>query len=104
MQITPHRKHSDEFKRMAVQRSLDSPDTVKSVAISLGIHPNLLSKWRRKLTSSKRTSEPLKNQGPKKSLTQLEKEIRELKKRLDLVEMENEFLKEAKTYFDNQKE
>jgi transposase len=104
MQITPHRKHSDEFKRMAVQQSLNSPDTVKSVALSLGIHPGLLSKWRRKLTSKTHTQNPIKNQGPDKSFAELEREIKELKKRLELAEMENEFLKEAKAYFDSQKE
>ncbi|EGU42985.1 transposase IS3/IS911, partial [Vibrio scophthalmi LMG 19158] len=44
------------------------------------------------------------NIGPEKSVVQLEKEIRRLKKRLEMAEMENEFLKEAKVYFDSLKE
>ncbi len=104
MQIASRRKFSNEFKRKAVQQSLESPDTVKSVAESLGIQPKLLSKWRQKMTSRNNTNKHIANKGPKKSLAQLEKENRDLKKRLELAEMENEFLKEAKAYFDSLKE
>lgn len=104
MQLTIRKKHSDAFKRKAVQLSLESPDTVKSVAQSLGIHPALLSKWRVELTSKRKTSQPIKNQGPTKSLAELERENKALKKRLEMAEMENEFLKEAKAYFDSLKE
>ncbi|CAH0529739.1 transposase [Vibrio hippocampi] len=44
MQITSRKQYSDEFKRKAVQQSLNSPDTVKLVAESLNIHPSLLTK------------------------------------------------------------
>nr|APU91519.1 hypothetical protein [Vibrio parahaemolyticus] len=104
MKVKTVRKHSDEFKKQAVQQSLESSDTVKSVAKSLGIAPSLLSKWRAQMTSRKHTSHPIPNKGPEKSIAQLEKEIRELKKRLEMAEMENEFLKEAKAYFDSLKE
>ncbi|ODS09971.1 hypothetical protein VSF3289_03105 [Vibrio scophthalmi] len=104
MKVKTVRKHSDDFKKQAVQQSLDSPDTVISVAKSLGISPSLLSKWRTEMTSQKNTSPPLPNIGPEKSVVQLEKEIRRLKKRLEMAEMENEFLKEAKVYFDSLKE
>jgi len=104
MKVTSKKHYTDEFKRNAVQQSLDSPDTVKSVALSLGIPPNLLSRWRAKLTSKKKTSHPLRNKGPEKSLSQLEKENRELRKRLEDTEMERDFLKKATTYFDSLKE
>ncbi|MEZ9260540.1 transposase, partial [Vibrio splendidus] len=51
MKVKSQRQYTDEFKREAVQRSLDSSDTVKSVALSLGISPVLLSKWRCQMTS-----------------------------------------------------
>ncbi len=104
MKVISRNSYSDEFKRNAVQQSLDSPDTVKSVALSLGISPKLLSYWRSKLTSKKKASNPLKNKGPEKSLSQLEKENRELRKRLEETEMERDFLKKATTYFDSLKE
>ncbi|WP_406732050.1 IS3 family transposase [Vibrio scophthalmi] len=97
MKVKTVRKHSDDFKKQAVQQSLDSPDTVISVAKSLGISPGLLSKWRTEMTSQKNTSSPLPNIGPEKSVVQLEKEIRRLKKRLEMAEMENEFLKEGES-------
>lgn len=104
MKVKTVRKHSEGFKKQAVQQSLDSPDTVKSVAKSLGISPSLLSKWRAEMTSQKHTSPTLPNVEPEKSVLQLEKEIRRLKKRLEMAEMENEFLKEAKAYFNSLKE
>ncbi|USD64097.1 IS3 family transposase [Vibrio sp. SCSIO 43136] len=97
MQVTSRRKYSEEFKRNAVKRSLESPDTVKSVAIALGISPKILSKWRATMTTRKKPAKPIPNKGPKKSLAQLEKENRELKKRLEMAEMENEFLKEGES-------
>ena len=60
MKVTSKKHYTDEFKRSAVQQSLDSPDTVKSVALSLGIPPNLLSRWRAKLTSEQENFSSLK--------------------------------------------
>ncbi|ABV35084.1 transposase IS3/IS911 [Shewanella sediminis HAW-EB3] len=100
MKIRSQRVHTEAFKLAAVQQSLNSPDTVKALAGKLGIHPALLSKWRAQLTSKKHTSKPIDNIGPNKSLTELEREIRELKKRLERAELENDILKKAKEFFD----
>lgn len=56
------------------------------------------------MTSKKTNSLPIPNHGPETSVAQLEKEIRQLKKKLEMAELENDFLKEAKAFFDNQKE
>ena len=56
------------------------------------------------MTSKKANPQPITNQGPEKSVAQLEKEIRQLKKKLEMAELENDFLKEAKAFFDSQKE
>ncbi len=56
------------------------------------------------MTSKKINSLPIPNQGPEKSVAQLEREIRQLKKKLEMAELENDFLKEAKAFFDSQKE
>ncbi|MUK26555.1 IS3 family transposase [Aliivibrio fischeri] len=95
MKIKSQRKFSNEFKRNAVQQSLDSPDTVKSVAISIGIAPQLLVKWRSQMTSKKHTVAPIPNKGPEKSLKELEREVVELKKRLADAELENDNLKKG---------
>ncbi|MEZ9259809.1 hypothetical protein AB4125_19805, partial [Vibrio splendidus] len=60
--------------------------------------------WRCQMTSKKTNSLPIPNHGPEKSVAQLEKEIRQLKKKLEMAEVENDFLKEAKAFFDSQKE
>jgi transposase len=104
MQLVPRKTFSEQFKRNAVKKSLESPDTVNSVAAALGVHPSTLSRWRTEMTSKKKTKNPIPNNGPSKSLAQLEKENRQLKKRLELAEMENVFLKEAKEFFDSRKE
>ncbi|MFA0543782.1 hypothetical protein AB4512_21200, partial [Vibrio sp. 10N.222.52.B7] len=56
------------------------------------------------MASKKINSLPIPNQGPEKSVAQLEREIRQLKKKLEMAELENDFLKEAKAFFDSQKE
>ncbi|CDU13620.1 50S ribosomal protein L17 [Vibrio coralliirubri] len=56
------------------------------------------------MTSKKTNSLPIPNHGPEKSVAQLEKDIRQLKKKLEMAELENDFLKEAKAFFDSQKE
>lgn len=104
MKIKSQRKFSNEFKRNAVQQSLDSPDAVKSVAISIGIAPQLLVKWRSQMTSKKHTVAPIPNKGPEKSLKELEREVVELKKRLADAELENDILKKATAYFERRRE
>ncbi|WP_119008229.1 IS3 family transposase [Vibrio superstes] len=95
MQVKQRRIFSNEFKRNAVQTSLESPDTVNSIAKSLGIHPAVLSKWRCELTSAKQTSNPIKNEGPESSFAELEREVARLKKQLERAEMENDMLKKG---------
>jgi transposase len=100
MKIKHYRIHSAAFKKAAVRQSLSSPDTVKSIAMKLNIHPALLSRWRNQLTSSKHIKKPLKNAGPDKSIADLEREILKLKKQLERSELENDILKKAKEFFD----
>ena len=41
------RNYDGEFKREAVQLVTDRGQSVKKVAENLGIHPNVLSRWKR---------------------------------------------------------
>lgn len=102
MKVVTRRSFTDEFKLAAVQESIDSPDTVKAVAVRLGISPKLLAKWRSKLVTRKESSKPIKNNGPSKSLKDLEAENKRLRKQLERAELENEILKKAKEFFDSQ--
>ncbi len=101
MKVQRRRKHTRAFKVAAVQRSIDSPDTVDSVAKALGLHPGILSRWRSQMarkTSSE--SEPrIRNTGPERSVRELEDENKRLKKQLARAELEAEILKKAKEYF-----
>ena len=104
MKVQSRRKHSIEFKRKAVQQSLESPDTVNMTALKLGLSPALLSKWRAEMTSKKSTTKSIKNHGPDKSYTDLERQVRKLEKQLEEAQLENDVLKKAKAYFDSLKE
>lgn len=50
----------------------------------------------------KESSKPIKNNGPSKSLKDLEAENKRLRKQLERAELENEILKKAKEFFDSQ--
>lgn len=100
MRYKARRQHSAAFKRRAVEQSLVSEETLGTVAGKLGVHPSLLARWRRDLLmSADETTPPIKNRGPSKSLSQLERENVRLKKRLKRAELENEILKKATEYF-----
>ncbi len=101
MKVKTKRQYSMAFKVAAVQKSIDSPYTVKSIAEGLDIHPKLLTKWRMQLVNkSSRSEKAIENLGPSKSYSELEQENRELRKRLERSEMESAILKKAKEYFD----
>lgn len=101
MKLITKRRYTMAFKVAAVQKSIDSPFTVKSVADGLGIHPKLLTKWRMQLTRKPKSSDKkVTNQGPEKSYLELERENRDLRKRLERMELEADILKKANEYFD----
>lgn len=100
MRYKARRQYSPAFKRRAVEQSLASEETQAVVAGKLGISAGLLTRWRREfLMSADETTPPVKNRGPSKSLSQLERENARLKKRLKRAELENEILKKADEYF-----
>ena len=90
------RKYDPDFKRNAVRLS-DEPDrTVIEVANNLGISKHLLYKWRREL----RLKEGLAFPGHgREALTEQEKRIKELEKKLRDAEMERDILKKAMAIF-----
>ena len=100
MRLKTRRQFSLEFKRHVVQYSLESPDTLSNVAEQFGVHPKVLCRWRRELvTPDAHSPKAMSNTGASKSLSELERENRKLKQRLERAELEVEILKKATEYF-----
>ena len=86
------RKYDPDFKRNAVRLSDEPSRTVIEVADNLGISKHLLYKWRREF----RLKEELAFPGHgREALTEQEKKIRELEKKLRDAEMERDILKKT---------
>ena len=93
-------RYSDEFRRQVIQVSLTSPQTQAQLAAKLNIHPNTLSRWRREWMMGKNSSDKLiRDTQPEKSVQELEREVKRLKKQLKRAELENDILKKADEYF-----
>lgn len=100
MKYKAKRYFSDDFKREAVQASLSTPQTQAVLAGTLGIPPQMLSRWRREwIVTKKPPAKVVQNAGPDKSFKELERENARLKKQLKRAELENEILKKADEYF-----
>ena len=88
------RKHSEEFKREAVKLVLDQQLSVAEAARNLGIHPNLLRSWKRRMEAE--------DEG--KTLTEDERmEIARLRAENRRLRMERDILKKAAAFFANEK-
>ena len=77
------RKYDEEFKQQAVKKISDG-QSVASVSRELGVSEGVLHEWKQKVVVSH---------------SEVEKEVIELKKRLRVVEQENEILKKAALIF-----
>ncbi|EAT13889.1 ISCps9, transposase orfA [Oceanobacter sp. RED65] len=97
--------YSNEFKIKAVKLSYQPDIQSKQVAEGLGIHPLMLSRWRKEYREGKIQGDGQKRVGvtnkrkspPKKQLTEnarLKKEIERLKKENDLLKKWQQFLAE----------
>lgn len=85
-------RYSDEFKATAVKLSQLPGVLVNDVAISLAIHPNMLTLWR------KRAREGLivtKGVQVEKDIAAELKELRRVKKQFEQLKIEHDILKKA---------
>jgi transposase len=85
----PKQRYDEDFKKNAVKLSYASPKTVAEIAGDLGIHSNLLYRWRRKYTAD----------GDKTRYATLEDELRATQRELAETKMERDMLKKAAAYF-----
>lgn len=85
------RKFTKEFKLQAVQRVLEEDRPLSEVARELGISPGLLSNWKSTYLA---TAEPdtLPRETP-------EQEVKRLRRELERVRQERDFLKKAVGFF-----
>jgi transposase len=87
------RKYSTEFKEEAVKLVSEQRYSVSEAARNLGIHPTLLSRWKRDIEKSE--------EGPSASgsRAELEVEVRRLRQENKRLQMEREILKKAAAFF-----
>ncbi len=85
------RKFSPEFKLEAVQRALVADRSIAEVARDLGIKPHRLYQWR-----SEYLAQPGAAAAPKESPDQ---EVVRLRRELERVRQERDFLKKAVGFF-----
>jgi len=88
------RKFNKEFKEEAVRLTMESDRTLVSVARSLGIHENLLYKWKRQYEEDPEGSFPGKGR-----LKPQEEDVMRLQKENAELRMEREILKKALAIF-----
>jgi len=88
------KKYDKAFKLEVLQMIQQSDRTLKSVAQELGIHPGIISRWRRQFREQDNEAFPGKGHQ-----TLQDEEIRRLKKELADVKEERNILKKAVAFF-----
>lgn len=88
------RKHSEEFKREAVKLVFAQQLSVSAAARNLGIHPNLLRKWKQQFEAEH--EDPSLTEDERMEMARLRAENRRLR-------MERDILKKAAAFFANEK-
>ena len=86
------RKYSQEYKQEAVQLVRQSDISLAQVAKNLGINPNILRRWGTEISNVGKKAFP--GNGTPRDL-----ELAQLKRELQQVKQERDFLKEAAAYF-----
>ena len=86
------RKYSQEYKQEAVQLVGKSDIPLAQVATNLGINPSMLRRWCTEISETGKKSFPGNG-------TPRDQELARLKRELQQVKQERDFLKEAAAYF-----
>ncbi len=92
MSVQKRRSYDAEFKKNAVLLTEDPGRTVADVADSLGVPKDMLYRWRRELSVQGKVA--FSGRG-NEALTDEQRELKELRKRLQDAEMERDILKKA---------
>ena len=89
----PRRRYDEEFKRRAVELTERGDRTVREVARELGMGEDLLTAWRRDFGVAFRRGVPMPTQP--RSVTEIERENRELRAKLSAMEAREIILKKS---------
>lgn len=92
--VQQRKQYTREFKLEAVRMAEDSQEPIAQVARRLGIHPNLLYRWRKQLIEDGETAFP----GHGK-LGGTDDELRRLRRENARLREEREILKKAVVFF-----
>ena len=94
----PKRKFTPEFKIEAVRLATSGDKPLTQVARELGILPNLLRNWRRQIEgrAGQSASDVFPGQG---RLPSQEEELRRLRREVETLRQERDFLKKTARYF-----
>lgn len=92
--MSTRRKYTKEFKLDAISLVSEQNYTCAEAAMSLGINPNILSRWIREATEKNDTA--FRGNG---KLTADQAEIRQLREEVRRLTMEKEILKKATVFF-----
>jgi transposase len=90
------RQYDAEFKREALRLLEVSGKPVAELARDLGIYPALLWRWRREARAAGSGEAAFPGQGKRLSP---DEEVERLRRELEQVKLEREFLKKAAAYF-----
>jgi transposase len=91
---TRRRRFDKQFKLDALRLIQESSRSVAEIARELGLHPNVLYKWRDQLLTDHDSAFPGKGQ-----LKPEDEQLRRLRRELDLVKEERDILKKALAVF-----
>jgi transposase len=96
-----YRHHTQEFKVEAVKLLSQSGKSVVAISRELGIDPSSLHRWRDELDPGHlmSPSEGVARRTTKASRMNQEEELRALRRQLDVVREERDFLKKAAAFF-----
>ena len=92
----PRKKYTKEFKLEAVRQVVEKGRPATQVAKRLGINESMLHQWKRRALEDGELASP-GNGRPAES--ELEVEVRRLRKKLAEAEQDREILKKATAYF-----
>lgn len=96
------RQFTREFKLEAVRLVSDGKQSIAEVSVRLGIRPDMLRAWKRQVEGLPRSEK--KNLFPGHgNRTGPEEELKRLRREVERLEQERDFLKKAAAYFAKEK-
>lgn len=87
------KNYTREFKEEAVKLVTEQGYQVSEAARNLGVHPNMLSRWKREILGDNESSSGMGN------LNDVQAELQRLRKENKRLKMEREILKKAAAFF-----